>query len=596
VTDPGWAPPGADAPDTRAAEPSATAPASAAPVAAPTVQAARAAAVTDFADGEWHRLHPATPLFRGGIAFIAIIGLIISNLRERAIELFVGGSPEAEREFEGDPIDFIVQQNLVLAALGITLGVLLLCVLAFWLSWRMHTFRITDEVVEVRSGILFRTNRKGRLDRIQGINIARPIVPRLFGAAKLEISVAGNDANVPLSYLGSRDADALRRDILTLASGARREAAPDAPAGPAGPTGLLETRVGELLAPELDPALVAEPASVVRMHPGRLIGSTLLSETTIILVAIIIGLIVTVVTTGELFAIIGVLPAVLGIGGFLVTRITRSLRYSIAATPDGVRVGFGLLSTTNETLPPGRIHSVKVSQPLLWRPFGWWQIAVNRASRSSAQGAAGQQQTTILPVGDLADVQAVLRLLLPEVATDELRPIIERGMVSRGGDDGFVNSPRRARGLRWFSQPRNGFAVLEPAVLLRTGAIWRALTIVPFPRMQSSAVRQGPLLRRLNLAAVSVHTVSGPITPAIGAVDRDAALALFDAVAVAAIRTAQADTTHRWRSVAPAGAPSPEPAPAEPPAPAAPPAPPEPAAPPAPPEPAAPPAPPEPGS
>lgn len=551
-------------------EPSERAGAAGASVAAPTVEAARAAAVTDFADGDWHRLHPATPLFRGGIAFIAIIGLVVSNLRERLIQFFVGGSARAGGNIEDDPIDFIIQHELVLVVLGGTLGVLLLCVLGFWLSWRMHTFRITDEAVEVRSGILFRTNRKGRLDRIQGINIARPIVPRLFGAAKLEISVAGDDANVPLSYLGSRAADALRRDILTLASGARREAASDAPAAAGGAAGLIESRVGELLAPELDPGLVAEPASVVRMRPGRLIGSTLLSETTIILVAVVIGLIVTVITTGRTLAFIGVLPVVLGIGGFLVTRITRSLRYSIAATPDGVRVGFGLLSTTNETLPPGRIHSVKVSQPLLWRPFGWWQIAVNRASRSSAQGAAGQQQTTILPVGDLRDVQAVLGLLLPEVATDELRPVIERGMTSAGGDDGFVNSPKRARWLRWFSQRRNGFAVLGPAVLLRTGAIWRALTIVPFARMQSVAVRQGPLLRRLDLAAVAVHTVAGPITPAIGAVDRDAALALFDAVAAAAIRTAQADTTHRWRASGPTAAPSPEPAAAfDPPAPRA---------------------------
>ncbi|WP_228545824.1 PH domain-containing protein [Microcella flavibacter] len=551
-------------------EPSERAGAAGASVAAPTVEAARAAAVTDFADGDWHRLHPATPLFRGGIAFIAIIGLVVSNLRERLIQFFVGGSARAGGNIEDDPIDFIIQHELVLVVLGGTLGVLLLCVLGFWLSWRMHTFRITDEAVEVRSGILFRTNRKGRLDRIQGINIARPIVPRLFGAAKLEISVAGDDANVPLSYLGSRAADALRRDILNLASGARREAASDAPAAAGGAAGLIESRVGELLAPELDPGLVAEPASVVRMRPGRLIGSTLLSETTIILVAVVIGLIVTVITTGRTLAFIGVLPVVLGIGGFLVTRITRSLRYSIAATPDGVRVGFGLLSTTNETLPPGRIHSVKVSQPLLWRPFGWWQIAVNRASRSSAQGAAGQQQTTILPVGDLRDVQAVLGLLLPEVATDELRPVIERGMTSAGGDDGFVNSPKRARWLRWFSQRRNGFAVLGPAVLLRTGAIWRALTIVPFARMQSVAVRQGPLLRRLDLAAVAVHTVAGPITPAIGAVDRDAALALFDAVAAAAIRTAQADTTHRWRASGPTAAPSPEPAAAfDPPAPRA---------------------------
>ncbi|MER3390866.1 MAG: PH domain-containing protein, partial [Microcella sp.] len=318
--------------------------------------------------------------------------------------------------------------------------------------------------------------------------------------------------------------------------------------------GMLDERVSEFLAPELDPAL-AEPEAVLRMNPGRLVGSTVLSETTIVFVLLIIGLTVGIIWSGELFLLVGFLPALLGLGGYLISRITRSLRYSIASTPDGVRVGFGLLSTTNETLPPGRIHSVRISQPLLWRPSGWWQIAVNRASRSSQSGAAGQQQTTILPVGNLDDVRTVLRLLLPDVATDDVLPVLERGLTSHGRDgddgatpDGFVNSPPRARILRWFSQPRNGFAVSDGAVMLRRGAIWRDLTVVPFPRMQSVSVRQGPLLRSLRLAAIQVHTVSGPITPQLGALDVTQAMELFDTVAGAAIRSAQADRTHRWRS------------------------------------------------
>jgi putative membrane protein len=528
---------------------------------------------TDLADGEWHRLHPATPLFRGGIAFIVVLGILISNFRDRAIDFFFGG--DGDFDGEGDPIDFIVEQELVLVALLALMGVLLLFIAGFWLSWRMHTFRITDEVVEVRSGILFRTNRKGRLDRIQGVNVGRPFIPRLFGAAKLEVSVAGNDANVQLSYLHSRTADALRADILRLASGARREASGGAGAadgaGTAGAhdlSGMLDERVSEFLAPELDPAL-AEPEAVLRMNPGRLVGSTVLSETTIVFVLLILGLSVGIAVSGELFLFVGFLPAILGLGGYLVSRITRSLRYSIASTPDGVRVGFGLLSTTNETLPPGRIHSVRVSQPLLWRPSGWWQIAVNRASRSSQSGAAGQQQTTILPVGNLDDVRTVLRLLLPDVATDDVMPVLEQGLTSSGRrkvvtapegaapdgavpdgavPDGFVNSPPRARILRWFSQPRNGFAVSDGAVMLRRGAIWRDLTIVPFPRMQSVSVRQGPLLRSLRLAAIQVHTVAGPITPSLGALDVTQAMELFDTVAGAAIRSAQSDRTHRWRS------------------------------------------------
>ena len=510
---------------------------------------------TDFADGEWHRLHPATPLFRGGLAFLAIIGVLIVNLRDRFFELFFGGQqvdlPPSSGDLESDAIDYLVREQLVFVALLAALGVLLLLIAGFYFSWRQHTFRITDEVVEVRSGILFRTNRKARLDRIQGINIGRPFVPRLFGVAKLEISVAGNDANVPLAYLRGRDADALRRDILLLASGMQRprtasDGVTDDDEATSRNVGIFDERVSQLLAPELDVELDA-PSSIVRMNPGRLIGSTVLSDTTLILVAMLVGLGITIVVTGEYFLLFAMLPGIIGIGGFLIARITRSLRYSIAATPDGVRVGFGLFSTTNETLPPGRIHSVKVSQPLLWRPSGWWQIAVNRASRSSQNGAAGQQQTTILPVGNLDDVRAVLRLLVPEVATDEAFVALELGLRGRGVDGGFTVSPRRARVLRWFSQPRNGFAVTDTAVLLRTGAIWRSLTIVPLSRTQSVAVRQGPVLRALRLGEVNVHTVAGPITPSIGALDRTDAMRLLDDVAASSLRAARTDTSHRWR-------------------------------------------------
>ncbi len=516
--------------------------------------------VTDLADGEWHRLHPATPLFRGGLAFIAIIGVIIVNLRDRILELWFGYDDinTGPGDLEADAIDFLVREELIIVALLAALGVLLLLIAGFYFSWRMHTFRITGEAVEVRSGILFRTNRKGRLDRIQGINVGRPFVPRLFGAAKLEISVAGNDANVQLAYLRSRDADALRRDILLLASGARRDtaASPGAPSA-TGIGGMLDERVGELLAPELDVELT-EPKSIVHMSPGRLIGSTFLSETFIILVIMLAAIVVSAVVSGELFLLFAMLPGVIGIGGFLVARITRSLRYSIASTPDGVRVGFGLLSTTNETLPPGRIHSVRVSQPLLWRPFGWWQIAVNRASRSSQSGAAGQQQTTILPVGSLDDVRAVLGLLLPEAASPERQALLEQGLLGTGPGEGgeFRVSPPRARVLRWFSRRRNGFALSPEAVLLRTGAIWRGLVVVPFPRMQSVSVHQGPLLRALRLASVHAHTVAGPISPTLGALDVTDAGRFFDDVAASALRAAQADTSPRWRAGAVDAAPS----------------------------------------
>ena len=607
-------PPGAPTPPAGASTPPAGA--STPPAGAPTPPPAVAA----LTDGEWHRLHPATPVLKGGIALVVLLGIVVNNARDWAIELFLPGGRRGGSD-EGDPFGYVVDQGWIgFVLLGIVVVIAALVGL-FYLSWRMNTFRVTEEIVEVRSGVVFRTNRRARLDRIQGINIQRPLLARVFGAARLEVNQAGDDANVVLAYLRGAAADDLRREILRRASGSRRPETTSALAGddPAnrggavpvldgapgtppvahrtGLGGVVEQRAHEFLAPELDPR-EADPDSVVRIEPGRLIGSVLLSGYTLFIVAAAVAVAISVGVTGEYFLLFAMLPALLGSGGFFVNRISKSLRFSIASTRDGIRIGYGLFSTTNETLPPGRIHSVKVSQPLLWRPFGWWEISINRASRSSANGADGQNNTSILPVGDMADVRRVLEFVLPElvgvaaadadteealvaptepvteealvatsdaVASDPVGAargfrenagehaartvsIIEQGLTAKGDDGGFTVSPRRAAVLRWFSWRRNGFRSAPGAVLLRTGAVWRRLVVVPLPRMQSVALRQGPLLRRLRLAEVSVHTVQGPITAQIGALDENDALEFFHAAGRDAVGAARADRTHRWLS------------------------------------------------
>ena len=499
-----------------------------------------APAATHLADGEWHRLHPATPLLKGGIALVAIIGFGVYNLRDAFIETLFGGSRDAD-----DPVSWLLNHTAFWVIALAVLGFLVLLVGAFYVSWRMHTFRITEEVVEVRSGILFRTHRKGRLDRIQGINIARPFIARLFGAAKLEVTVAGQDANVQLDYLGSAAADELRREILRLASGTQAADHSTAAAAVAG--GIIEQRVSELLAPELVPN-EAPPESVVSIGIPRVIGSLLLSEFTIIALGIVIAVIVGTAISGEPVVLFAVVPGIIGGASYYWSRFTRSLRYTIAGTPDGIRIGYGLLSTSNDTLPPGRIHSVQVSQPLLWRLTGWWEIKVNRATKSTSTDGSAQRNTTILPVGDRADVMRVLGLVLPGLSSDEALGLLQRGLESKGGDDGFTNSPRRAAVIRWFSWRRNGFALVDDAVLLRKGAIWRELVIVPLARLQSVSIDDGPIYRRLRLRAVKVHTVAGPITPSLGALDHTEADSFFDTVAAAAVRSGSADTSHHWRA------------------------------------------------
>jgi putative membrane protein len=533
----------------------------------PSGPAAPAAPPADLArsplsDGEWHRLHPLTPLLRGGLALLIVIGLVLSNLRDRLVFIFLPWlAPDIEDDIGdweqggGDPIDFVIANNLyVLAALSV-LGVLVILVAIFYTSWRFHTFRITEDDVEVRSGILFRTQRRAPLDRVQGVNLTRPMVARLLGMAKLEVVGAGADANVKLEYLSTANAEAVRADILRLASGRRlAEAAAAGPTGDAGGQGRTGGRVaalGHAVGRELTGLIdgpespVAVPESVVHIPVGRLVASHVISPSTVALIvaAVAIGVGASLGSTWLLFAFV---PALIGFGAYWVRSITRSLRYSIAPTPDGVRITFGLLTTVTEIVPPGRIHAIEISQPILWRPAGWWLVRINRLTGRSSTDTTTDQFTTVLPVGTSTDVERVLRLLQPSVPDSEWSLIAQQGMRGPDSGDSFSNTPRRAWWIRPLSWRRNGFRLTPDLLLLRRGVIWRKLAILPLARLQSVGIDQGPLDRGARVAAVRAHVVAGPVGTELAAIDRDTALALFEDVAHGAVRAASGDRSHRW--------------------------------------------------
>ncbi|KTR37241.1 hypothetical protein NS263_15885, partial [Curtobacterium oceanosedimentum] len=126
--------------------------------------------------------------------------------------------------------------------------------------------------------------------------------------------------------------------------------------------------------------------------------------------------------------------------------------------------------------------------------------------------------------------------------------VVDDSLTTTGDRGGFVHSPRRGAWLRPLSFRRNGYRFVQGAVLLRLGAVWRSLVIVPLPRVQSVKVEQGPLERLLRLATAHVHTVAGPVSARIGALDALDAQRLWSETAHRAVEAAAADTTHRWRA------------------------------------------------
>lgn len=507
-------------------------------------QPAPSGTAQNLMDGEWHRMHPLTPIMRGGAFLVVVLIWAFSQFRERVTQFFL--PDDVSKYSDKDELTRLIETGAIgFVLLGIIV-VLLLLIGAFYLSWRFSRFRVTTDRVEVQTGVLSRHNRQARLDRIQGISVQRPFLARIFGLASLRLESVGSEGAVPLAFLRSAQADALRAGILARAAGVREAEAtaaqqpgPDAPsAAQPGARGVVAERLREFTTPELAPE-EAQRASVVRIPLGRLIGSVLLSDTTVFVMCYLaIGIGGTAIagaflpTEGKVgisvFLVTALLPMIFGAISTYFKHVARSAQFSVSATEHGVRIGYGLMSLTNETLPVGRIHAVAVRQPLLWRMCGWWQIKLTTAvsASNSGEGKSGKQ-SILLPVGTEQDVLRVLSLVMP-LDGSEVGPVVRAGMYSTGAQTPlFVPSPRSAMVLRPVGWKRAGMHIGDAVFAVRRGLLWRSVSIVPAARVQSYGLAQGPVQRMLGLATLHPHTVTGVVDTRLTIVGARGAERLF---------------------------------------------------------------------
>ena len=53
--------------------------------------------------------------------------------------------------------------------------------------------------------------------------------------------------------------------------------------------------------------------------------------------------------------------------------------WTVGESPDGLRLDHGLLDRAHETVPPGRVQTVRIVEPLLWRRRGWVRVELEIA-------------------------------------------------------------------------------------------------------------------------------------------------------------------------------------------------------------------------
>lgn len=443
------------------------------PFPAPTPAESLTAGDTAPSDLVWKRLHPVTPLVRGW----AVIAVLLVIFGRQSIE---SGAES------GIPVD---GSNWWIFASGFVLVAVIGGVYS-WLSWRVTRYAYDSDAVYVHSGILFRQQRKVRLDRLQAIDIVKPLLARFFGLAELKLSVAGGgDSGARLGFLRDADANQLRNVLLARAAG------------------IEEIAEGEII-PE------APESPVLQVPPGRLIASLLLSGATIVLFLIILGSVGAVIAARSAGPLASILPALIGVGAYVASRFTNEFNFTGAISPDGIRLRHGLLETRSQTIPPGRVQAIRLSQGLLWRKADWWRVEVNVAGYADASdgNASG---TVLLPVGPRDEALRALWLVLPDLGVADPRAVLETALSGSGPDGGFVTSPRSAAWVDPLAWKRNGYRVTDRGLLIRRGRLTRRLEVVPHERTQSLGLSQGPLQRRLGVATFAVHSTPGPVAPKV---------------------------------------------------------------------------------
>ncbi|MFW5922549.1 MAG: PH domain-containing protein [Halodesulfurarchaeum sp.] len=456
------------------------------------------------------KLHPLTVPIRGG---------------GRALGLAIAGSV----------LGSMVQEPLRAMAVAprwLPVGLLLAVVFGFGaigyevLRYRLYAYELTDETLNIDSGVLFRREREIPLGRIQNVDMTRSIVQRALGITAVGIETAGGSSTeASLQFVSVTEGKRLQEGIRT-----RKRELDTEPQSAVQPGSNDDVEPG----PEPDAEVVFElddeslvlysllsfdprAASVLFIIvPGGMpfispyvngLGPTLL---------VLFGLLV--LLFGAIVVwLLSAFARFVGYYGFTLTRIGEELRYER-----------GLLQRYDGSIPEGKIQTVVIEENLLMRRFGYASLSIETAGY--APGAASGSESAV-PLAKRTALLELARDVEPfgELAFDRPAPAAKRRYTFRYAlaltavlGLGFAVS-RLVMPLPWYGigvlyavvplaarkkWEHRGWGLPTDYIVTRNG-FWRRRThVVPADRVQTVVDRRTLFQRRWQLGTIVVDTAS----------------------------------------------------------------------------------------
>ena len=518
----------------------------------------------------WHRVHPVSPIINAWQVIAALVAIITY----RGVSAYSSGAPSGWEILNGIAEAFHLR-GVLMATVAVVIAVLVVSGLYSWLQWRATAYAVDGGAVWFRSGIVFRTNRHARLDRIQSVDIHLPLLGRILGLGRLSIEVAGGaGSSFTIGFLRATELDELRAHILALAAGlevgpAGEGAQPGAPARPAADSpgrvsGALEAEAARGAARRgafTSSAPIAPENFLYEVGAGPLIGSLLLTVPMMVLLVVLVAVVAAsawaiaargAVAAPSLFAVV---PLVVASGSVLWGRFNAEFAFTAAASPDGIRIRRGLTDSRNQTIPPGRIHAIEIRQPLLWRLTGWYRVTMTQAGNSVKMGKENNggnnelvSARVLLPVGSRAQAELAIWMVVQDLGVPDPAAFVDSvfAPTHAGADAHFTRVPHRARLVDPLVRRRRAYALTGSLFVIRDGWLTRRCALIPLARIQSTHILQGPVERRLDVATVRADLVPGVVSHTARHVDRRGAQLLWKRLEDASRVRREAEPPEKW--------------------------------------------------
>ncbi|MEU9508714.1 PH domain-containing protein [Micromonospora sp. NPDC048170] len=429
------------------------------------------------------------------------------------------------------------------------------------LRWLKTRYRVTDERVELRTGLLLRTHRSVRRERIRSVEATALLRHRLAGLRVVTVGAG----------LSGTDGEALRLDAVTVATAERlrRELLRGAAAGHPGPvggpsatrrptSGGSDPAGGGPIAPG---ALLPERAVVLARIRWSWIVHNVVNWWAFVMAA---GLFWGTYWTAQSFGldavdavdavaglvdwrslgtgrtvVLGVAAAgVLGVLGMAVAFVAEYWNFRLLRVPtlggSVLRTTHGLFKTREVDRDDDRLRGVEIAEPVLWR---WMGTADTNVITTGLAVWSMTPATTILPRGPLRVARTVAAAVLeadPNPLTAPLRRHPRAALRRRAGW-AVLTVALATGGLAVLGESLGATriwligVVLAPLVLVaavvayralghtvsgdhlvvRSGLVSRATAALRGRAVIGWRVRQSVWQRRLGLATLTATTAAG---------------------------------------------------------------------------------------